>query len=183
VQLPDGQDRSAQINDARAVPLLSAALCLTRVGPPPATLFFLPPFPCCHVSSTHLLLGGPRGSPFSHHPLISCRVYHALSTSVHHPKASSFSCLLPIYLDVFRRGSPPVPPSAITLPPHHSFYALPNAITPTVHHVLRAGPHVRLSRYPVIPGGSARSHPNPEVLSWLGHYQSQEAVIEAVEGG
>jgi hypothetical protein len=115
VQLPDGQDRSAQINGARAVPLLSAALCLTRVGPPPATLFFLPPFPCCHVSSTHLLLGGPRGSPFSHHPLISCRVYHALSTSVHHPKTSSFSCLLPIYLDDFRRGSPPVPPSAITL--------------------------------------------------------------------
>jgi hypothetical protein len=49
--------------------------------------------------------------------------------------------------------------------------------------VLRAGPHARLSRYPVIPGGSARSHPNPEMLSWQGHYQSQEAVIKAVEGG
>jgi hypothetical protein len=52
----NGHDRSAQINDARAVPLLSAALCLTRVGPPPITLFLLPPFPCSHVSSTHLSL-------------------------------------------------------------------------------------------------------------------------------
>jgi hypothetical protein len=54
VQLPDGQDRSAQINGARVVPLLSAALCLTSVGPPPVILFSLPPFPCCRVSSTHL---------------------------------------------------------------------------------------------------------------------------------
>ena len=54
MQLPDGQDRSAQINDARVVPLLSAALRLTSVGPPPVILFSLPPFPCCRVSSTHL---------------------------------------------------------------------------------------------------------------------------------
>jgi hypothetical protein len=54
VQLPDGQDRSAQINGARVVPLLSAALCLTSVGPPPVVLFSLPPFPCCRVSSIHL---------------------------------------------------------------------------------------------------------------------------------
>jgi hypothetical protein len=127
--------------------------------------FHLSPTAMCHPLTSPR---GPRGSPFSHHPLISCRVYRALSTSVHHPKANSFSRLLPIYLNVFHHDSSP-----------DSLYA----ITPTRPHVLRAGPHVRLSRYPVIPGGSARSHPNPEVLSWLGHYQSQEAVIEVVEGG
>jgi hypothetical protein len=56
VQLPDGQDRSAQINGARVVPLLSTALCLTSVDPPPVVLFSLPPFPCCRVSSIHLSL-------------------------------------------------------------------------------------------------------------------------------
>jgi hypothetical protein len=183
VQLPDSQDRRAQINGARAVPLLSAALCLTRVGPPPVTSFFLPPFPCCHVSFTHLLLGSPRGSPFSHYPLISCRVYRVLSPSVYHSKAGSFPRLLPVYLDVIRHGPSLVPLSAITLTPRHPFHTLPDAITPTMHHVSRAGPYVCLSGYPVVPGGSARSHPNPKALSWLGHYQSQEAVIEAVEGG
>jgi hypothetical protein len=54
VQLPDGQDRSTQINDARVVPLLSAALYLASVGPPPVILFPLLPFPCCRVSSIHL---------------------------------------------------------------------------------------------------------------------------------
>jgi hypothetical protein len=34
-----------------------------------------------------------------------------------------------------------------------------------------------------IPGGSVRSLPYPEMLSWSGRYQSQEAVIEAVGGG
>jgi hypothetical protein len=49
--------------------------------------------------------------------------------------------------------------------------------------ILRAGLHAYPSSYSVIPGGSARSLPYPEVLSWLGRSQSQEAVIEAVEGG
>jgi hypothetical protein len=32
-------------------------------------------------------------------------------------------------------------------------------------------------------GGGVKSIPYPEMLSWLGHSQSQEAVIEAVGGG
>jgi hypothetical protein len=55
--------------------------------------------------------------------------------------------------------------------------------TPTIHHVLRAGLHARPSSYSVVPGGSARSLPYPEMLSWLDRSQSQEAVIEAVGGG
>jgi hypothetical protein len=50
----NGHDRSARINGVcTALPLLTA-LYLTRVGPPPATLSFLPPYPSCHVSPTHL---------------------------------------------------------------------------------------------------------------------------------
>jgi hypothetical protein len=184
VQLPDGQDRSAQINGARVVPLLSAALCLTSVGPPPIVLFSLPPFPCCRVSSTHLssvvlvaLLSPTIHSfpaacpaPFPHPFLTQRRVRFPvfspstwMSSAMVHPLSPSLS-------------SPSLLATPSTRPP-------PDAITPTMHHVLRAGPYVRLSRYPVIPGGSARSHPDPEVLSCLGHYQSQEAVMEAVEGG
>ena len=51
--------------------------------------------------------------------------------------------------------------------------------TPTIHHVLHAHP----SSHSVVPGGSVRSLPYPEMLSWFDRSQSQEAVIEAVEGG
>jgi hypothetical protein len=174
VQLPDGQDRSAQINGARVVPLPSAALCLTSVGPPPVVLFYLPPFPCCRVSSTHLslvvlvaLLSPITHSSLATHPL--------LSTSVSHPKASPFllssshlpGCLLPRIIPYF--------------PPLSSLSLL--TITPTIHHILCDGPHVRPSSHSVVPSGSARSIPYLEMLSWLGRYQSQEAVIEAVGGG
>jgi hypothetical protein len=54
---------------------------------------------------------------------------------------------------------------------------------PVMHLILRAGLHTCPSSYSVIPGGSTRSRPDPEVLSWLGRSQSQEAVIEAVGGG
>jgi hypothetical protein len=183
VQLPDGQDRSARINGARVAPFLSAASCLTSVGPPPVISFFLPPFPCCRVSSTHLSsvalvallshtirsLPATRPAPFPH-PFLTQRRVRSL---IFPPSTWVPSAMV----------HPLSPLSVITLTPRRSFHVLPVAITPTIHHVLRAGPHVRLSRYPVIPGGSARSHPDPEVLSWLGRYQSQEAVIEAVEGG
>jgi hypothetical protein len=52
-------------------------------------------------------------------------------------------------------------------------------ITPLPNPTFRVGLHTRPSSYSVIPGGSARSLPYPKVLSWPGHSQSQEAVIEA----
>jgi hypothetical protein len=112
VQLLDGQDRSAQINDARVVPLLSAALCLTSVGPPLVILFSLPPFPCCRVSSIHLssvvlvaLLSPTIHSfpaacpaPFPH-PFLTQRRFHSpvfspstwMSSAMVHPLSPSLS--------------------------------------------------------------------------------------------
>ena len=58
-----------------------------------------------------------------------------------------------------------------------------SAITPTIHHDLRAGPHVRPSSHSVELDGGTRDLPYPEMLSWPGRFQSQEAVIEVVEGG
>jgi hypothetical protein len=118
VQLPDGQDRSAQINGARAAPLLSAARCLTSVGPPPVISFFLPPFPCCRVSSTYLsslvrvlsflstIRSFPATRPVSFHISFS-------------PEGESiFSRLHPVYLTVFRHESSPVTPLC-----HHSHFS------------------------------------------------------------
>jgi hypothetical protein len=90
MQLPDGHDRGAQINGARAVPPFSAALCLTSVGPPPVISSFLPPFPCCRVSSIHpsslVRVVLTFFSPSTHYlPRVPF-----LSTSASHPKASSF---------------------------------------------------------------------------------------------
>jgi hypothetical protein len=118
VQLPDGHDRSAQINGARAAPLLSAALCLTSVGPPPVISLLLPPFPCCRVSSIHPLLSGRVASPSFHHPLIPA-THPVLSTSVSHPKASPFlpsSSHLPDCLP-FHESSPVTPLC------HHSHFS------------------------------------------------------------
>jgi hypothetical protein len=52
-----------------------------------------------------------------------------------------------------------------------------------MHGVLHAGLHACPSRYSVVPGGSVRSLPHPEKLSWLSRSRSQEVVIEAVGGG
>ena len=184
MQLPDGHDSSAQINDARVAPLLSAALCLTSVGPPPVISFFLPPFPCYHVSSTHLSSLVHVALLSSHHPLISCHTSRSFPHQFLTRRRACFSRLpphlpgcLPPWIILLSSLSVITPTSL------HSFHAFPDATTPTIHHVLCAGPHVRPPDYSVVPGGSARSLPYTEMLSWPGRYQSQEAVNEAVDGG
>jgi hypothetical protein len=120
MQLPDGHDRGAQINGARAVPPFSAALCLTSVGPPPVISSFLPPFPYCRVSSIHPSSLVRVALPSSHHPLITC---HASRSFPHQPltrRRVRFS-RLPPPLGVFRHGSSSVTP----LTSRHSFHAPP----------------------------------------------------------
>jgi hypothetical protein len=181
MQLPDGHDRGAQINGARAAPPFSAALCLTSVGPSPVMSSPLPPFPCCRVSSIHLPSLVHVVFPSSHHPLVTCHVsrapfhvslspegefiisrlppFHLMSSAMNRP-LSSFSHLVIFLVLLIRR--------------HH---------IPVMRLILRAGLHACPSSYSVIPGGSARSLPYPKVLSWPGRPRSQEAVIEAVGGG
>jgi hypothetical protein len=80
--------------------------------------------------------------------------------------------------------------STMTYPlsPFHTSPLLPRPHNPTPP-PLSYAPSFALASTPirrsqsVIPGGSARSLPYPEMLSWLGRSQSQEAVIEAVGGG
>jgi hypothetical protein len=141
-----------------------------------------PPFRLSRAAMCPPSTSPPRSTWFSLFSLSTRCLPHVpfLSTSASHPKASSFlpsSSLLP---DVFRHESS----SVILLSFRHSFHALI-----TRHHhscralILRAGLHAHPSSYSVIPGGSARSLPYPEMLSWPGRSQSQEAVIEAVGGG
>jgi hypothetical protein len=105
MQLPDGHDRGAQINGARAAPPFSAARCLTSVGPPPVISSSLPPFPCCRVLSLHLLLFGPRGLISFSPPTRSLPRVPLLSTSASHPKESSFLPSSSLSPDVFRHQS------------------------------------------------------------------------------
>jgi len=82
MQLSDGQDRSAQINGARAAPLLSAALCLAKVGPPPVTSLTLYPLSLvamCRLSVPPLWSAWPPFLSITHsspatHPLLSTSV-------------------------------------------------------------------------------------------------------------
>jgi hypothetical protein len=120
MQLPDGHDQGARINGARAAPPFSAAQCLTSVGPPLVISFFLPPFPCYHVSSIHLLLPGPHGLTFFSPPTRSLPCVPLLSTSASHPKASSLLPSSSLLLDVFCHESS----SVILLSFCHSFHAL-----------------------------------------------------------
>jgi hypothetical protein len=128
----NGHDRSALINGARAAPLLSTALCLTSVGPPPVTsLSFYPPSPVaiCHLSIPPLWLAWPPllSSPTHRLPRIPFFPHQSLTR-----RRVRFSCLHPIYLVFPFHGSSPISPllSSLSL----------LAITPTIHHVLRAGP-------------------------------------------
>jgi hypothetical protein len=144
---------------------------------------FCPPFPYRHVSSIHLSSLVRVALLSSHHPLISCHASRSFPHRFPTRRRVRLSRLLPIYLGVFRHGSSSVTPLC-----HHSHFSPLLPCAPRCHHsyhtpFLHAGLHICSSRYSVIPGGSARSHPDPEVLSWLGRYQSQEAVIEAVGGG
>jgi hypothetical protein len=101
MQLTDGHDRGAQINDARAAPPFSAARCLTSVGLPPVISSSLPPFPCCRVSSIHLLLFGPCGLISFSPPTRSLPRVPLLSTSASHLKANSFLPSSSLSPDVF----------------------------------------------------------------------------------
>jgi hypothetical protein len=120
MHLSDGHDQGARINDARAAPPFSAARCLTSVGPPPIISSSLPPFPCCRVSSIHLLLPGPRGLTFFSPPTRSLPCVLLLSMSASHPKASSFLPSSSLLLYVFRHESS----SVILLSFCHSFHTL-----------------------------------------------------------
>jgi hypothetical protein len=153
------------------------------MGPPPCHFISLPstfPLLPCVIHSP--LLFGPRGSPFFPPSAHFLPRVPFLSTSVSHPKASSFipsSPHLPGCLPPWIISQSPL--SSLTFSPLLPCAPFMPSLLPCT--ILHAGLLICSSRYSVIPGGSARSHPDPEVLSWLGRYQSQEAVIEAVGGG
>ena len=149
-----------------------------------------PVFNPCGSSSCHFILP-------STFPLLPC-VIHLPS-----PRWSSWLSFLPPSTHFLSRVPSPFP---IRLSPKGEFvflssphlpgclppwvilcHALLSSLsllaTPTIHHVLRVGPHAYPSRYSVIPGGNARSLPYLEMLSWSSRSQSQEAVIAAVGGG
>jgi hypothetical protein len=133
-------------------------------GPASRHVIFCPPFPCRHVSPCTSLSHLQMAFPSSHRPFITRHVSFPLHVSLS-PEGES-SRPLPPFLHLMS--------SIIFLSScHFSHMRL------TLHADLHACP----SSYSVIPGGSARSSPYPEVLSWLGRSQSQEAVIEAVGGG
>jgi hypothetical protein len=114
-------------------------------------------------------------SPSVHHPLIAC---HA-SPSFHIRLSPEGESVSPVF----------VPSTWLSLSTDHPLFSpfLSSlsllVINPTTHRVLRDGPHTRSSGHSVVPGGIARSIHYLEMLSWLGRYRSQEAVIEAVGGG
>jgi hypothetical protein len=123
VQLPDGHDRGAQIDGSRMAPTLSAALCLTSVGPPSCFVILSSAFPLLprviHSSSSLVLVA--LLSPTIHSFAAACPVPFHISFS---PKGESFSRLLPIYLDVLH-GSSPVTPFVVTLTSRHHSYHTP----------------------------------------------------------
>jgi hypothetical protein len=141
---------------------------INQCGPPFCHFILSSTFPPLSRVIHSLLLFSRRGSPFflpSAHFLP--RVLF-LSTLVSHLVSSIFppSTWVPSPM-----GHPSVTPLC-----HHSLF--PPLLPSTM-----SSPHVCPSSYSFVPGGSARNIPYPEMLSWLGCYQSQEAVIEAVEGG
>jgi hypothetical protein len=180
MQLSDGHDRGAQINGARAAPPFSAALCLTSVGPSSCHVIFPSAFPLlpCVIHPPPLLVR--VASPSSHHPLAhlaTCPVPFHVSLS---PEGEFISPVFSLHLMSSAMNRPPSSFShLVTLPRPYN----PAPPFHVMRLILRAGLHAYPSSYSVIPGGSARSLPYPEVLSWLGRSQSQEAVIEAVGGG
>ena len=144
------------------------------MGPPSVISFSHPPFPCCRVSSVRLSSLARVALLSSRHPLIPCHASRSFPHQFLTPRWACLSRFPSIYLVAFHHGASFC---------HPSLSSLPLPATPTIHHDFRAGPHVSPSSYSVVPDGSARSLPYPEMLSWPGRSQSQEAVIEEVEGG
>jgi hypothetical protein len=116
---PNGHDRGAQINGSRAAPTFSAALSLTRMGPPSAVSSFCPPCPCCRVSPIHPSSLARVAFPSSHHPLIACHASRFFHISFS-PKGESVS---PVFAPSTWLSSAMdhhlSPLSVITLASHH----------------------------------------------------------------
>jgi hypothetical protein len=116
VHLSDGQDRSAQINDARAVPLLSAALCLTRVGPPPVlySSFHLSPAAMCHSPTFSSVVLVALPSPTIHSLPAAC------TASFPHPFTTQRRVHFPVFFPSTCMSSamvhPPHSPTPLHLP-------------------------------------------------------------------
>jgi hypothetical protein len=149
---------------------------LSQCGTSSRHITFRPPtFPCCHMSLIHPSSLTHVASPSVHHPLIAC---HA-SLSFHIRLSPEGESVSPVF----------VPSTWLSLSTDHPLFSpfLSSlsllVINPTTHCVLCDGPHTRPSGHSVVPGGIARSIHYLEMLSWLGRYRSQEAVIEAVGGG
>jgi hypothetical protein len=167
MQLPDGHD----FNGARSPALLNCPV-INQCGPYPHHFILPSTFPLlpCVIHSPLLFVWSPLFSSSTHClPRVPFLFHVSLS-----PEGESSRLLPPFFSpsDVLRH-----PPLILSL--------LPCPYNPAPIHVmcLHAGLHTCSSSYSVILGGSARSHPDPEVLSWLGRSQSQEVVIEAVGGG
>ena len=127
----------------------------------------LPTVPRCHVSLINSSSLARVASPSVHHPFVARHASPSAHISLP-PRGGSSS-------DASLHGlSSPLP--NITLASLHFFHVLLNVIAPTI-------PHDRHSGSSVIPDGSMRSLPHPEMLSWPNLLQSQEAVIVAVGGG
>jgi hypothetical protein len=117
-------------------------------------------FSQCGPSSRHFTSILPT-FPCCHMSLIHpSSLVQVASLSVHHPLIACHAS----------------PSFHISLSPEGK--AVSPVFTPIIRHVPRAGPWVRPSNYSVSPGGSTRSLPYPEELSWTGRYQSQEAVMK-----
>jgi hypothetical protein len=143
-------------------PALLSCPVLNQCGPSSRHFIFPSAFPLLPCVIHSPLLFGPRGltffSPSTHYlPRVPF-----LSTSASHPKASSFLRLLPFHLMSSAMNRPLSSFShLVTLP--RPYNPAPPFLSCTI---LRAGLHAHPSSYSVIPGGSARSLPYPEVLSW-----------------
>jgi hypothetical protein len=146
-------------------------------------LFTFPLLPCVIYPLPLFGPGGPSPFPLSSHRLPRIPLLFHVSLS---PKNESITPHLPpLPPGLFHHGSSPLSLSlCITRLPRLS------TCNPRCHHFYHTPPcplrlafMSRPSSYSVVPGGSVRSLPYPEVLSWPGRSQSQEAVIEAVEGG
>jgi hypothetical protein len=162
-QLPDGHDRGAQINGARAASSFSAVLCLTSVGPSPlpSHLPFPPPIAAMCRRSSH--------SHSSTWPL-----FFASSSTYHPPRV----LVPPRQLPTKSR------PLSSFCTPRHSHHALIVRCHHSCHAPLPPNWPPCPSFKPFsVPGGSTRGLPHPEELSWPDRPQSQKAVIEAVGGG
>jgi hypothetical protein len=123
----------------------------------------------CHLSTSPSLVH--MASSSSHHPFTT---RHASRSFPRLPSCLLRSILCQVSL------LQPSSPSYLLRPCPHNLTPPPLSRAPSF---ALASTHTHPPSCSVIPGGGVRSTPYPEMLSWSGRSQSQEAVIEAVGGG